>query len=625
MLPSPTMTTSAGRDSERRFRAYFDLPLVGIGISGPDKRWIEVNGKLCDLFGFSREELLRSTWDELTHPEDLDENITFFEQVLSGERDGYSLEKRFVHKTGRTIYTLLSAQCLRDVHGAVESFVVVINDITELKRTERRYRQLFELAPCGILVEDAKGKILDFNPELCRIFGESREAMVGQSISALTTHSTETVASHMKETIEKGGHAREVVNRRADGTEVHFAIREVPIPLEDGSPGVLVISLNITKRKEIEKALQKSEARFRTLAEHVRMIPFEADAATCNFEYVGPQAESVFGFPRDAWYEAEFWFNKLHPDDRQNAIEACHRCSRSLTDYEFEYRMIDVDGSTVWIRDIVHVVRENNQPVKMTGFLLDVTEQRKAEQRTRELEARMAHASRLNTAGELMAGIVHELNQPLYAVLNYASACRNTLRASGNDSTEVQKLLGQIVEQAHRAGRTLNEMLRFVRRDSPDRSPADIAHLIAETVSMMESESRRRQIVLSSESEPNLPTVSANRVQLQQVVVNLLQNAFDACAETEDVTGQVKVDAFQEGANVVIRVEDNGSGIPPQDIPHILNAFYSTKPEGVGIGLAISKTIVEAHDGRIEVANRKTGGAVFRVVLPAWYGTAQPK
>ena len=190
----------------------------------------------------------------------------------------------------------------------------------ELRRSEKRYRQLFERAPSGILVEDADGHVVDVNPRSCEMLGATRDELVGQHIGSLTTVRNDVVASRLRAITSGRELSDEVVNRRSDGSEIHLAIREVPFPLDDGSLGVLVISHDITRRKMAEEALRKSEERFRTLAEHVQLIPLEADPETLQITYVGPQAEEILGFPTSEWLKPGFWLDRVHPEDRADVF-----------------------------------------------------------------------------------------------------------------------------------------------------------------------------------------------------------------------------------------------------------------------------------------------------------------
>jgi signal transduction histidine kinase len=244
---------------------------------------------------------------------------------------------------------------------------------------------------------------------------------------------------------------------------------------------------------------------------------------------------------------------------------------------------------------------------------------RRSEMEGQRLRQDLAHVGRVSTMGELTASLAHELNQPLTAILSNAQAALRLLASDKADLADIRDILGDIVEDDKRAAEVIHRLRGFLKKSNLELSPLDIGELVSQVARLVSSDAIIRNVSIRLELTPGLPPVCGDRVQLQQVILNLLMNGLDAMRESSEGerTLVLRTLGADHAASVVVAVEDSGMGIDEADLEHVFHAFYTTKPEGLGMGLAIARSIVEAHGGRLEARNNPGRGATFSFTLPA--------
>lgn len=256
-----------------------------------------------------------------------------------------------------------------------------------------------------------------------------------------------------------------------------------------------------------------------------------------------------------------------------------------------------------------------------TGMVRDISARRRAEAEARRRNAELAHAARLSTIGELTSGIAHEVNQPLTAMVNFAEACLRMLRSGNADTHKLEDALGQITVQGQRAGHIIRHMRRLARKGESERVTVNVSHLVQDVLGLVSNELRASGIALHLVLDESLPAVKCDRIQVEQVVLNLVRNAMDVLeegpAEGRELTIRTRADGHE---NIEILVEDTGEGFAVGDDERIFETFFTTKPDGLGMGLSISRSIIEDHGGRLWASPRPGGGAIFHVNLPAGDG-----
>jgi len=272
------------------------------------------------------------------------------------------------------------------------------------------------------------------------------------------------------------------------------------------------------------------------------------------------------------------------------------------------------DGSTFPIELSVGEFRTGGDH-GFVGIIRDLTERKAQTREAEDLRARLTHVGRLGTLGEMVSGIAHEVNQPLTAISNYASACRRLVQAGAVDGDELAQALEKIGAQAERAGQVIRGLRALVRRRDEQREPLDLNRLIRDVVKLVEFEVRQAGYRLELDLAEPLPEVAGDAVQIQQVVLNLIRNGLDAMLE-QARGDTLRVETLVDHGRVEIRVTDSGPGLPPQAQERLFEPFFTTKPHGIGLGLSICKSIVNAHRGELTGEAAPAGGARFRVRLP---------
>lgn len=365
------------------------------------------------------------------------------------------------------------------------------------------------------------------------------------------------------------------------------------------------------ERSVAEQRLRDSESRFRLMATHapvgIATINAAGDATNVNPEFsriVGRDAADCFG---------RGWIQGLHPEDRRRAADQWEKVVATGGSIESNQRFQLADGEVRWTQVRAHPRRSEGQVDGWICMILDVTEQHDAQTKLDEQQAMLAHAARLSTMGEMVAGIAHEINQPLSAISNYASACRNTREALGavKDSS-IESWLHEISDEAVRCGDIIRGLRNFAKKDDDAWAFVDLFEVVRESITLVQSESRSPAAAIDCQLPERGPRVCGNRVQLQQVIVNLLRNAREAthlCGHP-----RIRVEADISDSHARLSVSDNGPGVDDQK--RLFDAFYSTKPDGLGMGLAISQSIIKSHLGRLRLEQQKGSGAIFHIELP---------
>jgi PAS domain S-box-containing protein len=366
-----------------------------------------------------------------------------------------------------------------------------------------------------------------------------------------------------------------------------------------------------------EEKLQQSEHRFRDLVNSVEGIVWEADVPSFQYLFVSKQAERVLGYPVERWLsEPTFWQDHVHPEDREWALQFCQSATAEKRDHDFEYRMIAADGSVVWLHDRVTVVVEGDRVTRARGVMVDLTNRKRAEERLRQAQADLAHVSRVSTMGELTASLAHEVNQPIAASVTNANTCLRWLAANPPNVEEACAAAMRIVKDGKRAAEIISRIRLLFKKGAPERELIDVNEVILEMIVLLRSEAMRYSIAVRTELASDLPHAMGDRVQLQQVLMNLMLNGIDAMKDM-DAGGDLTIKSQPaENGQLLISVTDTGVGLPPQQA-EIFNPFFTTKPHGTGMGLPISRSIVESHGGRLWVADNSPRGATFYFTLPS--------
>jgi len=384
----------------------------------------------------------------------------------------------------------------------------------------------------------------------------------------------------------------------------------------------LILSEFGAARRRAAHALEESERSFRLMAETIPEILWIESIAPRKMLYMSPRYEHIWGRPvRDLGPEPEAWMEAIHTEDRDNVRSAWTRWLADPTTRRLEatFRIVRPDGQTRWIHSRASLVRDKyGRPYRVSGIAEDVTAEKRAQEALAKAQTELAHVSRLTMLGELTASIAHEVSQPVGAIIARAGACARWLCAEPPDVAEARTVLDNIVADGKRAREVIGRIRTLAKRQAPHKDSLDINQEILEVIALTEHELRSNGVVCRTQLERALPRVAGDHVQLQQVILNLIMNAIEAMSGVGDRLRELVIVSGRDGSDgVVIQVRDSGTGLDSEGAERVFEAFYTTKAEGLGIGLSISRTIVNAHGGRLWVRPNEPHGAVFGFSLPA--------
>jgi PAS domain S-box-containing protein len=369
---------------------------------------------------------------------------------------------------------------------------------------------------------------------------------------------------------------------------------------------------------ELEKSnleLRESEHQLRLLLE---IIPQQIWSATpdgsidsCNqrlLDYVGRSMDAMRG---------QGFFETVHAEDREEFWRLFRNALSTGTVFEGEWRVQGADGQYRWFfTRCVPLKDREHRVLRWYATNTDIEERRQAEHALMRAQADLAHLSRVLSMGELTSSIAHEISQPLTAVVSHGQACLEWLNADPPNVDKARQTAERIVQDGTRAGAVLGRIRAAYRKDAPEKCRLNLNEVIQEMIVFLREDSIRRHISLRTDLAPNLPTVNGDRVQLQQVMLNLIMNGMDAMAGSAEPNELLVRSREDNGTSVLISVEDNGAGISPSVEEKMFEPFFTTKARGIGMGLTISRSIVEAHEGRLWASPRGAGGTTLQFTLP---------
>ena len=592
---------------------------LGLWSHDLDQSEVWANGYFRALFGFGQNEpLVLNDLLASVHPDDRT-RVMYAVESAQLARIPFEGEFRVILPDGKERWVVARGKTVSEARGMRRMGVVL--DITERKRaegslreSEERFRIMANTAPVMIWMSGTNKRCDYFNNRWLDFTGRTLEQELGDGW-AKGVHRDD--LERCLEIYRNSFDARQEFTmeyrlRRWDGEYGWVLNHGVPRFEPAGIfLGYIGSCIDVTERKHAEE-------KFR-LAVEASPSAIVMTNQQGKIVLVNAQAESLFGYLRDELIDQPVEilvperFRASHPAHRAEFCAASQPRAMGAGRDLFARRK---DGTERLVEIGLAPIHTQEGILALTA-ILDITERRRAELELREQQLNLVHMSRVSTMGELAASLAHELNQPLTAILSNAQAAQRFLAANPTDLEEVREILKDIVQDNSRAGEVIHRMRALVKKGELDIMPLDLAALIRDVVLLVRSDATLHNIHVSLEVDTHLPPVRGDKVQLQQVTLNLLLNAFDAMHDCPPDKREIHVRAARDGGRMVeITVADHGAGLTIDKLEKIFQPFYTTKHDGLGLGLSISRSIIEAHGGRLWADNNPDRGATFYFTLP---------
>jgi signal transduction histidine kinase len=326
----------------------------------------------------------------------------------------------------------------------------------------------------------------------------------------------------------------------------------------------------------------------------------------------------IFHYDRTTKPTMELVLQRVHPEEVAFVKQTIERASRDGRNFDHEYRVVMPDSSVKYVNVVAQALSDESDGVEFIGAVTDTTERKRADEereRLRQIQADLARLSRVTTMGELTASLAHEIRQPITAAGTNANTCLRWLDRDEPDLAEARQAAARMIEDVTRAADIINSISALFKKGALQRELVDVNELIREMIILLRSEANRYSVAIRTQLAEDLPKVMADRIQLQQVFMNLMLNAIDAMKDATD-GGELAIKSEARDAQLLISVSDTGVGLLPEQAEQIFKAFFTTKEKGTGMGLPISRSIIESHGGRLWADNNLACGAIFHLSLP---------
>ena len=655
-LQNASSILAARRRAERRSEAYLAEAqrLSHTGSFGwkPSTGEIIWSEETFRIFQYDRS--TKPTVDlvlQRVHPEDV---ALVKETIERASRDGKDFEHayRLVTPDGAVKHVHVVAHAGTDESGETE-FMGAVMDVSDRKRAEEELRRSEALAEqrLRLVVDTTPAMInscrpdghLDYvNKGWLDYFGFSLEMAldradvmkmsvpsktdryVGDWQPIIHPEDLQGFRDQWKATLASGKPGEhEARVRRFDGVYRWHLFRAVPLYDETRKPVKRYASaFDIEDRKRAEEALRRSESYLTEAQRLTHTGSWACNVVTRELIHSSEEHSRLYGFdPERGIPSFEEFVERIHPEDRARVLQAFESASRAGKDFDAYFRVVLADGTKKHVYGTGHpVFNPSGDVAEFVGILMDVTERRRADEereRLRQAQTELAHINRVTMMGELTASLAHEVNQPVAAASTNANTCLRWLAGDHPNIEEARAAAMRIVKDAKRAADIISRIRQLFKKGTSQRELVDVNEIILEMTLLLRGETTRYKILVGTDLAADLPQVMADRVQLQQVLMNLMINGIDAMKDADGARELAVKSQRAETDQVLVSVSDTGVGLPVQQADQVFKAFFTTKPQGTGMGLSISRSIVESHGGRLWAAQNSPRGASFCFTLPA--------
>jgi PAS domain S-box-containing protein len=492
----------------------------------------------------------------------------------------------------------------------------LVRRLRRLGHAHAEQASLLDLTQDSVLVRDPQNVITYWNRGGEALYGWSRAEAIGKVAHKLLKTTFPIPLEQISNTLLREGRWEgEVLHRRRDGTELIVASRWSLQRDENGtSIGTLESNTDVTERRHAEEKVRRTQETYLAEAQQLSHTgSFGWNIASGNV-FLSEEGRRIFDWPANELLTLEKMLSRAHPEDLPHVRQSIEHAGTGARQFDFEHRLLLPNGEVKHIKVVARPM-VNADGADLIGAVMDVTAIRAAEAALRTARTELAHVMRVTSLGELTASIAHEVNQPLGAVVANAEACIGWLNRDQPDLAEARSAIARIVSDGLRAGEVIRRVRALVKRAESEVTRLDINEVVIEAAAFLQHELERSGVLLRLALGEDPIIVLADRIQLQQVLINIGMNAIEAMQSTTDGPRDLLIRTHREGTQAQVAVTDSGIGIPREHVKRIFDAFFTTKSTGMGMGLSICRSIIEAHGGRIGASSSERG-TTFELSLP---------
>jgi PAS domain S-box-containing protein len=619
------MAHQALHESERDSRLLVHTIPGLVAILTPAGEVDVVNHELVEYCGQTLEAMKQWGTNGTVHVDDLPRiGPVFTQAIMSG--DSYDFEARIRRFDGVYRWCQVRGLPFRDPIGRIARWYVLLFDIDDRKRaenalreSERESRLIVDSIPGLIATFTPAGELEFVNRPILDYFGKTLEELKDWG-TGNATHPDDLprIVERFARSVASGDPFEfEVRGRRFDGVYRWFQSRG--FPLRDPNGHIVRwynLLIDIDERKRAEEELRLSEA-FLAEAQHLsRVGSFFWRVATDEIMW-SEQLYRIFEIDRDVRVTFAVIATRVHPEDLSTFKEQIERSRRTRSDVQLEIRLQMPDRAVKYVNVVAHC-RDVSGQLEYIGAVQDVTQRRLSEEALAKVRSELAYVARATSLGVLTASIAHEVNQPLAGIITNASTCLRMLGADPPDVDGARETARRTIRDGNRASDVVTRLRALFSKKGFTLEPLDLNEAIREVIALSLSDLQRQRVMLQPELADDLPIITGDRIQLQQVILNLLRNASDAMVDVHERPRLLTIKTEREDGNRVrVSVRDAGAGLATESLDSLFDAFYTTKSGGMGIGLFVSRSIVERHQGRLWTEPNDGPGATFSFSIPS--------
>ncbi|WP_281888608.1 PAS domain S-box protein [Paenibacillus sp. YYML68] len=593
------------------FTHAFEHAPIGMALVAPDGSWLRVNSSLCDIVGYSELELMQMNFQMLTHEDDLDFDLELVHDTLEGRRTHYQLDKRYYHKHGHVVWVRLSVTLVRDEHRKPLYFIGQIQDITDQKteahvliQSKERYKSLFQCHPDAIMSFSPSGQFTSVNDACERVTGYTKQELLHMDPSVLLER-TDVSRKHFLLALEGEPQEFEEIIIHKNGHRVVLRVTYVPIVVESKIEGIYSILKDITEYRKATEQLLHHDQLYELISENAQDVIFSLTAKG-TVDYVSPGVKALLGYAAED-VQGHPFFTYVHTEDLQELVSSPLMSQKDSG--IVCCRLRHQQGHYVWFEINIKAIQDGEDRLqRVMGIGRDITERKRAEAERIQSEQQLQLSEKLSLAGQLAAGIAHEIRNPLTAIKGFITLLEREYRSK----PEYFSVIGSEIE---RIEQIISELLMLAKPQAAQYESKDIRDIVEPMIKLMEAQALLRNIQLQYDFSDETLLVHCNENQLKQVFINFVKNAIESMPHG----GQILIttaSADREARTLQITIRDEGEGIPPELLARLGEPFFSTKEKGTGLGYAVSKKIIENHGGTLVIRSTVHVGTEVHIQLP---------